>query len=147
MRKTIITCVATVTLLSLPFAQAATVCDVKTNLSTTRAKLVEMLGSNDKAQQETLKKGMDETTVNVDTALEALLGDAATAEDAKAKLTQFKDTWTAFKETREKEIIPAFQSGDLAKAKELATTVQAERMKAMKGLIEELGGNDCKEDK
>jgi hypothetical protein len=147
MKKTLVGWTIMTLLAVAPFAQAASVCEVKASLMAARGKTVEMLASTDKAQQETLKAAIAEASATLDAALEAVLTDKGASDDAKAKLTQFKETLTAFKETRENEIIPAILAGDAAKAKELAMGVQADRMKTMNSLIQELGGDECKEEK
>jgi hypothetical protein len=43
--------------------------------------------------------------------------------------------------------VPAIYAGDNAKAKEIATGVQAERMKAMNDVVSALGGDKCEEPK
>ena len=134
-------------LLIMQLAQAAPICDVKIGLQTARENLVAMLDAVDKAAQEDLKKKVDEASTALETALDAMIGNATTSEDNKGKLNQFKETWTAFKETREKELVPAIYAGKKEDAKALATGVQAERMTTMKDLIKELGGDDCKADK
>jgi hypothetical protein len=131
-------------LLVMQLAQAASICDVKMGLQTARENLVAMLSAADKAAQEDLKKKVDEASTALETALKAMLDDATTSKDNKGKLDKFKETWTALKETREREIVPAIYAGKQADAKALATGVQAERMKTMQELIKELGGDDCK---
>ncbi len=67
-------------------------------------------------------------------ALDANLAAMAGGPDA-AKADAFKPVWEAFKATREGAIVPAVKSGDRAKAKGLATGVQAGRMKDMKAAM------------
>lgn len=140
-KSTFIGCIVGISLFVMPFAHAATICDVKTNLTEAREKVVDMLDSTDKVQQEEAKKGIAQASTALETALEALLKEGTLD---KAKLTQFKETWTAFKKTREDEIIPAIQAGKTDIAKKLATTVQADRMKAMNEVIAGLDGDKCK---
>lgn len=145
MRKnTLLGCIAGLSLISMPFAQAATICDVKAQLTEARAKLVDMLGMTDKAQQEEAKKAITSASEALETALDALLKEGKVD---KAKLTQFQETWTAFKKTREEEIIPAIQAGKVEVAKKVATTVQADRVKTMNEVIVGLDGDKCKADK
>ena len=143
MKKVVILTVMAATFLAVQWVQAASVCDVKMGLQNAREKLVAMLDAADKAAQEELKKQVDEASTSLETAVEAMLGDANTSEDNKGKLNKFKETWTAFKETREKEIVPAIYAGKKEEAKALATGVQAERMTTMKDLLKELGGDGC----
>lgn len=135
--------VMAVAFLAVQWVQAASVCDVKTELQNARENLVAMVDAADKAAQEELKQKVDEATTALETAVEAMLGDASTSEDNKGKLNKFKETWAAFKATREQEIVPAVYAGKKEDAKALATGVQAERMTTMKDLLKELGGDDC----
>ena len=130
-------------MLAMQLLQAATICDVKVALSDARSNLVTMVASTDKAEQEALKVKIDEATTRLEEGFGAMLSDDNTADDAQ--LNTFKETWEAFKNTRETEIVPAIYAGKNADAKAIATGVQAERMKVMNGVVEALGGNDCKE--
>ncbi len=47
-KNTLIGCIAGMSLFIMPFAHAATICDVKTQLTEARTKLVDMLGMTDK---------------------------------------------------------------------------------------------------
>jgi len=143
-KNTLIGCIAGMSLFIMPFAHAATICDVKTQLTEARTKLVDMLGMTDKAQQTEAKKAVDQASTALETTLETLLKEGTLD---KAKLTQFQETWAAFKKTREEEIIPAFQAGKMEVAKKLASTVQAERVKTMNEVIAGLDGDKCKTDK
>ncbi|MFZ1538316.1 MAG: hypothetical protein WAT23_13145 [Chromatiaceae bacterium] len=111
-------------------AQAATPADVCTNLGAARAALVTLLDESDATKQ----NGYVEQIKSASAALDANLSAMATGPDA-AKAAAFKPTWEAFKGTREGEIIPAIKAGDTAKAKGLATGVQAGRMKEMKAAM------------
>jgi hypothetical protein len=143
MKNFVISTVMATTFLAVQWVQAASICDVKNGLQSARESLVAMLDAADKAAQEELKKKVDEASTSLETAVEAMLGDANTSEDNKGKLNQFKETWTAFKDTRETEIVPAIYAGKQAEAKALATGIQAERMTTMQDLLKELGGDNC----
>ena len=143
MKNVVIWTVMAIAFLAVQWVQAASVCDVKMGLQNARENLVAMLDAADKAAQEELKKKVDEASTSLETAVEAMLSDANTSEDNKGKLNKFKETWTAFKETRETEIVPAIYAGKKEEAKALVTGVQAERMTTMKDLLKELGGDDC----
>jgi hypothetical protein len=67
-------------------------------------------------------------------ALDGNLAAMAGGADA-AKVQAFKPVWEDFKKTRESEIIPALYAGDKDKAKGLATSIQADRMKQMKAAM------------
>lgn len=110
--------------------QAATPADVCTNLAEARGALVTMLSEVDSAKLDNLKASVHTASAKVDTDLTAM---AAGPDAEKAK--SFSAVWAAFKNTREGEIIPALYAGDRDKAKGLATGIQAERMKSMKGIM------------
>lgn len=120
-------------------AQAGHADAVQAALMDARGNLVAMIDATDKAAQEDYYGKVTTASKAVDDALSAALGDAATTPDQAAKYNELKTTWEAFKQTREGEIVPAVRAGKTADAKAVATGIQAERMKKMKGLLGELG--------
>jgi hypothetical protein len=112
---------------------------VQAALMDARANLVSMIDATDKAVQDDHYAKLTKASKAVDDGVAAALADAATTPDQAAKYKEFKATWEDFKKTREGEIVPAVRAGKTADAKALATGIQAERMKKMKGLLGELG--------
>jgi hypothetical protein len=109
---------------------AASPADACSNLGAARSALVGMIDEPDAAKLD----GYVEKIHAASAALDADLASMAGGPDA-AKADAFKPVWEAFKKTRETEIIPAVKAGDKAKAKELATGIQAGRMKEMKSAM------------
>ena len=142
MKKSLIVGIIAASMLAMQLSQAATICDVKANLGNARSSLVAMVGSKDKAEQAALRDKVNDASTKLEEAYAAMLGDDNKADDAD--LDKFKETWEAFKETRETEIIPAVEKGDTKTAKDIAQGVQADRMKVMNGVVADLGGDDCK---
>lgn len=142
MKKVLIISVAAASMFTMQLAHSATICDAKSALGDARSNLVAMVGSTDKAEQKSLKTKVDAATTELEAAIKAMLGDANKDDDAQ--LSTFKEAWVAFKETRETEIVPAVYAGDNAKAKAIATGIQAERMGVMNGVVSALGGDKCK---
>jgi hypothetical protein len=142
MKKLVITGVAVASMFTMQFAHSATICDMKAALGDARSNLVDMVASTDKAEQEGLKGKVDAATTELEAATSAMLGDDNKDDDAD--LATFEKTWADFKDTREAEIVPAVYAGDNAKAKEIATGIQAERMSVMNGVLSSHGGDDCK---
>jgi hypothetical protein len=142
MKKLLTTFMLSSALLASQFAQAATICDAKTALSNARQGLISMVGSTDDAEQKAFKININEATFTLDDTLKVLLADDHKNDDAQ--LMVFKKAWTDFKHTRETEIIPAIYAGDNAKAKSIATGIQAGRMETMNNVISTLGGDSCK---
>jgi hypothetical protein len=145
MKKLLITGMVFASMFAMQLLQAATICDVKVALSDARSNLVTMVGSTDKAEQEALKVKIDEATTRLEEAYGAMLNDDNADDDVQ--LNTFKETWAAFKNTRETEIVPAIYAGKNADAKAIATGIQAERMKVMNDVVQALGGDDCKAEK
>jgi hypothetical protein len=116
--------------LAAGLSQAATPADVCANLTAARTALVTLLDESDATKQ----NGYVDQIKTASDALDANLAAMAGGPDA-TKADAFKPTWEAFKATREGEIVPAIKAGDTAKAKGLATGVQAGRMKEMKTVM------------
>ena len=116
--------------LTTGLVQAATPADGCANLAEARTQLVGMIGEADAAKLDAYKAKVHAAS----DALDANLASMAGGPDA-AKADAFRVAWDAFKNTRETEIIPAVYAGDHAKAKGIATGIQAERMKEMKAAM------------
>lgn len=120
---------STAFLLSAGFAHA-TPGAACTALGEARAHLVAMVDATDKYAQDDLKSKVHAASAKLDEVLAAM----SKGPDA-AKANEFKAVWEDFKKTRETEIIPRIYAGKKAEAKAIATGIQAERMKKMKGLM------------
>lgn len=55
---------------------------------------------------------------------------------------EYKQTWKDFKETREKDLVPAVLAGKQAEADKIATGIQKERLDKMNRLLNDLTGKD-----
>lgn len=129
-----------VSLLFTQMAHAAVDADaLKSSLMTARENLVSMLDAPDAAAQDKYQEEITKASKGVDDGVAAALTDKETAPEQLTKLEEFKQVWEEFKKTRDDEIIPAIKAGKKEDAKQLATTVQVERMKKMKGTLTELG--------
>jgi hypothetical protein len=104
--------------------------DACANLGEARAQLVAMIAESDAAKLDGYKTKVHAASDALDANLAAMAG----GPDA-AKVEAFEPAWDAFKETRESAIIPAVYAGDQAKAKGIATGIQAERMQTMKAAM------------
>ena len=117
-------------LLAAGYVQADTPADACANLGEARAQLVAMTAEADAGKLDGYKAKIHAASKALDGNLAAMAGGA----DA-AKVQAFKPVWEDFKKTRESEIIPALYAGDKDKAKGLATSIQADRMKQMKAAM------------
>ncbi len=127
--------------LSMQLVQAETICDAKIALADARFNLMMMVMSTDKAEQDALKVEIDNASTNLDRAIAAMLKDENKTDDGQLAILQ--ETWTAFRNTRETEIVPAIYAGDNMKAISIATGIQAGRMMTMEGIIQALNGDNC----
>ena len=116
--------------LATGLAQAATPAEVCTNLGAARTALVTLLDEADATKQNGYVEQIKTATAAVDANLAAMAG----GPDA-AKVNALRRPSPVFKGTRDGEIVPAIKAGDTAKAKGLATGVQAGRMKEMKAAM------------
>ncbi len=118
---------------SLP-AMAGEYGDLRTKLSAARESLITMMLHKD-------QRGPEQQKLVKDTA------DSVSAQLAKMKApagkeAQFKElveTWKAFKDTREKELVPAILAGKDDEAKKIAGGIQKERITKCQTLTSELG--------
>jgi len=122
--------VSIVFMLSAGLVHAGTPEDACKALMEARGHLVTMLDASDKATQDDLKGKVQAASAK----LEDIIAAMAKGPDA-AKAKDFKTVWEEFRKTRDNEIIPDIYAGKKAEAKALATGVQAERMKKMKGTM------------
>ncbi|MEN8218156.1 MAG: MCP four helix bundle domain-containing protein [Pseudomonadota bacterium] len=127
--------------LSMQLVQAETICDARTALADARFNLMMMVMSTDKAEQDALKVEIDKASADLEGAIAAMLKDKNKTDDSQVAILQ--ETWTAFKNTRETEIVPAIYAGDNMKAIGIATGIQAGRMMTMDGIIQALNGDNC----
>ena len=108
--------------------------DLRTKLSAARESLVAMMLNKD-------KRGADQQKLVKDTA-DAFSAQLSKMKAPAGKEAQFKElvaTWGAFKETREKELVPAILKGNDDEAKKIAGGIQKERITKCQTLTSELG--------
>ena len=84
-----------------------------------------MISAKDKSAQDALKAKVQASSKKLDSVLAAMSGN-----DAK-RAGEFKAVWEQFKATRENEIIPALQKGNVQEAKKIADGIQLQRLSQM----------------
>lgn len=112
------------------FVAALGVAEIRAEVNGARAALVTMLAEPDKSKQETHHSKLKEITVKIDNRLKALMDNKAFPQDMIEDLKKINEIWTAFRNTRDTELIPAIFSGNVEKARVLALGIQAERYKS-----------------
>jgi len=90
-----------------------------------RNTLYSMLNAKDKSVDDVLNAKVQAASTKLDSVLAGMTGaDAKVAAD-------FKAVWDQFKETREREIIPAIYKGNAGDAKKIADGIQLDRLSQM----------------
>jgi hypothetical protein len=105
-------------------------CNAKTSLADAHLNLMMMIISTDKAEQDALKREIDNASTQFEKAFATL------HEIDNDEFTALQEIWIVYKNLRETKIIPAIMAGYNDQALEMANGIQAERMKAMKGIIQ-----------
>ena len=109
----------------VPAAWADPASDACAALVSARTALYSMIDAKDKSAQDALNAKVQAASNKLDSVLASMTGaDAKVAAD-------FKTVWDQFKETREKEIIPAIYKGNADDAKKIAGGIQSERLSKM----------------
>jgi hypothetical protein len=107
---------------------------LRTEMSAARESLVSMMLHADQRGL-AMQKKVQETA----DAVSAHLAKMKAPAGKEAQFKELLDTWRAFKETRERELVPAILKGDDARAKSIAGGIQKERITRCQSLISELG--------
>ncbi len=94
-------------------------------LAEARSSLYSMLHAKNKSAQDALKAKTQAASTKIDSAVASMTGpDAKVAAD-------FKAVWDQFKATRDNEIIPAIDKGNIDDAKTIADGIQLQRLSRM----------------
>jgi methyl-accepting chemotaxis protein len=107
--------------------------DLKGSLMGVRAALLAMMSSTDKAKMDEQKEIIGGISKDIDDVIVSLL-----KSSSNEKLKTIKETWEAFRDTRDRELIPFVYEGKIQEAKALATGIQAERFKKFTAIANEL---------
>ena len=113
----------------VPAAWADPASDVCAALANARTALYSMTLSKEKSAQDAWNGKVQRASTKIDSVLAGMTG-----ADAK-RAADFKAVWDQFKETREKEILPAIYKGNADQAKKIADGIQAERLVKMWGIM------------
>ncbi len=108
-----------------PTARADSAIDACAALFNVRTALYSMVNAKQKSEQDAQNAKVQASSKKLDSVLENMSGD-----DAK-KAADFKPVWDQFKSTRDNDIIPALQKGNVQDAKKLADGVQLQRLSQM----------------
>lgn len=116
-------------------------------LNGVRAALVSMMAEKDRAKQEAQHSTIKDLTAEINTAFEDLLKNPNIKQETKAVIKESNDIWIAFRDARDKELIPVIYAGKIEDAKRLALGVQKERYDKFISLTRKLVESMTKESK
>lgn len=105
--------------------------ELKGKMSAARASLMVLMSDKDK-RDATQQQKVKQTADAVSSAIEKMKAPAG----KEAQFKELSETWAAFKETREKELVPAILAGKDDEAKAIANGVQKERYVRCQKLID-----------
>lgn len=105
-------------------AHAGEFSDLKKKVNDARESLVTMMQNKD-------KRGADQQKLVKDTAdaVSAALANMKAPAGKEAQFKELADNWSAFKKTREEELVPLIIAGKDDEAKKIASGIQKERLK------------------
>jgi diguanylate cyclase (GGDEF)-like protein len=115
------------------------------DLNSVRAALITMMSEKERSRQEAQHEVIKDLTKEIDSSFGSLLNNPSLMENVKDALKKARETWTAFRDTRDRELIPAIYGGQIEKARALAMGIQKERYEKFKSIMQDLLENKKKE--
>jgi len=117
-------------IVAAPPVQAGEFAVLKEEIAAARKALTNMVLYLDKRGPEHQKQVKDTAD-----AVSAHLAKLKAPAGKTAEFKELKDTWDAFKKTREKELVPAILAGEREKYEKIGAGIQKERLDRMYALI------------
>ena len=105
----------------------ANLIEFRANLNHQKLAMLKMIFSNDKAEQSSIEKDVKESARKSDQLLEAVSQAGGKDPDFLNTLNEFKNLLTAFRQTRDQEVMQLAYQGKNDEAKKLALGIQDER--------------------
>lgn len=116
--------------------------DLKSDIEATRRDMLFVALKTDVSKLGNELDNIDNAIGHIDDDIDSIIGSRAVDEDIKANISLLKPIWESFRETREKEIIPAIKEGRRAAAIGIMTEVQEQRFRQMTFLIDGMIANE-----
>lgn len=113
------------------------VAQLHAKLNGVRAALMTMLSETDRVKQEAQHNIIKDITKEIDASFEEMINSSGTFREISI-LKEARETWVAFRDIRDNEIVPAIYAGKTEKAAALAMGVQQERYNRFVALTKEL---------
>ncbi|GJQ20290.1 MAG: hypothetical protein HBSIN02_06450 [Bacteroidia bacterium] len=112
--------------------------ELRADRNTQRAQLLEMMLAPRRAEQTMIHKQLETRAGEIEETLNRLETFFQNTEGAKSKLQELKNEFNAFRETREREIMPLLFSGNIQEAQRIALGIQSERFERIRTISQEL---------
>ena len=111
---------------------ADNVAKLRVNLTLVRSRLLTMMLEKDREKLESHKEAIDGLTSRIEELFDSIerLSKENNLTDVMGHIKAGREQWAAFKDTRDKELIPLIFAGNIDKAKEIGGGIQAERYNA-----------------
>ena len=108
---------------------ADNIAKLRTNLSFVRAALLNLIIEDGNDRRQSLREEINELSSRIEELFDVIEGRVATAgqPEAAANIKTAREAWTAFRATRDQDLIPAVMAGRIKEAMALARGIQAER--------------------
>jgi len=112
---------------------ADNIAKLRANLAFVRTTLLTMIIDDDSGRRESSRQDIHDLSLRIDELFDLIIGQLGTSDhpEVAENMTAARDAWTAFRETRDKELIPAILSGKTNVAMALARGVQSVRYLTM----------------
>lgn len=111
---------------------------IKADINGSRAILLALMAEKDVAKMDASKKAISDSNVEIVELFNTLMNMKDADTKMKASFKELKDIWEAFRDTRDKQLIPLVYADKRDEAKALGLGIQAERYKKMVSLVSEL---------
>ncbi len=120
------------------FVTASDLQDVRNDRNAVRADLLTMMFLTKRSEQEAVHQQIKERSRGSAESMQRLLKRTASDPQLRSKLEELEAVRTAFRETREAQIIPLIYQGKIQDARKLALGIQEERHKKMRAMVNDL---------
>ena len=115
------------------YGPSVNIANLKSNMNEVRVALLTMMAATDKAKLDEQNEHIKELREDIAARLSEL-----TRSTSNEKVKALKETIEAFRDTRDKEVIPLIYEGKVQEAKAIAAGIQAERFKKIVSISNEL---------
>ena len=114
-------------LFDVNFVVALNLAELRSDLNRQRAQLLEMMQTTSRKELESVHKDIEERSQEIETMMDGLEILFRKSGEEREKLRELQDWLGAFRETRDKEVIPMIYAGKTKEVQQISLGVQSER--------------------